>query len=265
MRVMAAINVSPESFYSASVARTRRALAARVRQAATEGADFIDLGAMSTAPYRRTWIAEEEERKRLVAAVQVASGESDLPVSVDTQRAAVAEAALAAGARIVNDVSGLAADPRMGEVVRQAEGVILMAHEEGPSHEPPLRLVRRLLRACLARARRAGIAAQRIVLDPGIGFFRQAIVPWYEFDVLVLAHLEQLRPLGHPLLVGASRKSFLGRLAGREDPEQRLPGSLAAATVAVLHGAHIVRAHDVGPTVDAVRVAEAIRAARRAR
>lgn len=265
VRVMAAINVSAESFYSGSVARGRRALVARVRQAAGEGAHFIDLGAMSTAPYRRTWIPEEEERKRMVAAVRVACGESDLPVSVDTQRAAVAEAALEAGARILNDVSGLAADPLMGEVARAAEGLIVMAREEGASDEPPLVLVERLLRAALGRARRAGVADRRVVVDPGIGFFRHAKVRWFEFDVAVLARLERLRRLGRPLLVGVSRKSFLGRITGREDPAERLAGSLAGAALAVWNGAHIVRAHDVGPTVDAVRVAEAIRASRGAR
>ncbi len=261
VRLMAAINVSPESFYSGSVARGQRALAARVRKLTEEGADFIDLGAMSTAPYRAGWIEEEEERKRLVAAVKVACAESALPISVDTQRASVAEAALEAGARILNDVSGLSADPRMGRVAQCFEGVILMANERGPSRLPPLALVGRLLRQALERARQAGVAAGRVVVDPGIGFFRQAFLPWYEFDVTVLAGLGRLRRLGRPILVGASRKSFLGKWTGRQDPSERLAASVAAAAVAVLHGAHIVRTHDVAPTCDAVRIAEAVRAA----
>lgn len=258
VRVMAAINVSPESFYAASVARHHRALAARVRQAEREGAAFIDLGAMSTAPYRSGWIDAEEERKRLVAAVAVVRGETDLPISVDTQRASVAAAALAAGARIVNDVSGLAADPEMGDVAAAAEGVVLMAQPLRGQRQPPVRWAEVLLRACLARARRAGVAARRIVLDPGIGFYRVARQPWFEVDVALLRDLRRLRRLRHPLLVGVSRKSFLGKLTGRESPEERLPASLAAAALAVRHGAAIVRTHDVGATVDAVRVAEAV-------
>ncbi len=258
IRVMAAINVSPESFYSASVARGRRQLAQRARQVTDEGASFIDLGAMSTAPYRAGWIDPTEERRRLVAAINVVRDETNLPISVDTQRAQVAEAALAAGARIVNDVSGLAADPLMGRVARQAEGIILMAQPTKPSTEPPVRLVRRLLRACLARAERAHLPMSRIVLDPGIGFYRLSSHPWFEVDVAILAALRRFRTLGHPLLVGASRKSFLGEITGRKDPAERLPASLAAATIAALHGAAIIRAHDVAPTMDALAVAGAV-------
>lgn len=260
VRVMAAINVSPESFYSGSVARGRRALAARVRQATVEGADFLDLGAMSTAPYRAGWIEEAEERRRLVAAVRVARQESPLPISVDTQRASVAEAALEAGAQIINDVSGLAADPRMAAVAKAAAGLIVMAKESRPSREPPLALVCRLLRAALARAKKAGVSLAHVAVDPGIGFFRRAQLPWFEFDIALLRGLSRLRRLERPILVGVSRKSFLGRLTGRTDPEERLAASLAAATVAVLNGAHIVRAHDVAATVDACRVAQALRA-----
>ncbi|GIW45926.1 MAG: dihydropteroate synthase [Candidatus Binatia bacterium] len=257
-RLMAAINVSPESFFAASVARSHRVLAQRVREATEAGASFIDLGAMSTAPYRKGWIPAEEERRRLVAAVRVARAETHLPLSVDTQRAEVAAAALAAGARIVNDVSGLAADPEMADIARQAEGVVLMAQPTTRELRPTLVLVEQLLRACLRRARQARIATERIVLDPGIGFYRLASRPWFEVDLDILRHLQRFRRFGRPLLVGASRKSFLGKITGRDDPNERLPASLAAAAIAVLHGASVIRAHDVAPTRDAVRVAEAV-------
>jgi dihydropteroate synthase len=257
--VIGAINVSPESFYSASVARGRKALAQRAAQMVADGAAIIDLGAMSTAPYRHTWIDAAEELRRLLPALEVVRDAVGVPVSVDTQRAAVAAAALDAGASIINDISGLGADKEMGAVARRAAGVILMARETGPSTLAPIAVVSRLLRACLRRAQAARLLPRRIVLDPGIGFFRQGQVPWDQFDCAVLHDLGKLTRLGHPLLVGVSRKSFIGRLTGRADPAERLSGSVAAAAVAVMNGAHLIRAHDVAATVDAVRVAEAIR------
>jgi len=116
-----------------------------------------------------------------------------------------------------------------------------------------------LLRRALRRADAAGIGAERIVLDPGVGFFRRGILPWYEFDCVILAELHRFRRLGRPLLVGPSRKSFIGRLAQRDDPVQRLHGSLAAVSVAVYNGAALIRTHDAGATLDAARVASAIR------
>jgi dihydropteroate synthase len=262
VRIVGAINVSPESFYGASVARGRRAVQQMARRMVAEGADLIDVGAMGTAPYRETAISEAEERRRMVAAVRAVRAVVDVPISADTQRSGVAAAALAAGATVINDVSGLGDDPEMGAVMRRAGGVILMAREEAPATGPPIPLIVRLLRRCLQRAARARIARHRIVLDPGIGFFRQAGVPWYAFDCQVLAQLERLRRLGHPLLVGVSRKSFIGKLTGQADPGARLWGSLGATAVAVYHGAALVRTHDVAATRDAVRVAEALRAAR---
>jgi len=138
--------------------------------------------------------------------------------------------------------------------------VILMARAREPSATPPLPLIATLLRAALARARAQRIAPRRIVLDPGIGFFRRAAVPWYALDCQLLAQLGRLRRLGRPLLVGISRKSFIGKLTGHADPTQRLYGSLGAAAIAVYNGAALIRTHDVAATVDAVRVAEAIRA-----
>jgi dihydropteroate synthase len=174
----------------------------------------------------------------------------------------VAAAALDAGAAVINDVSGLSRDAGMAKVARQAMGVILMAAEERVSREPPVRMVASLLRGCLRRAQAGGIDRQRIVLDPGIGFFRRAAVPWYQFDCLVLSQLSRLRQLRRPLLVGVSRKSFIGKLTGRTDPAERLAGSLAAAAIAVYNGAALIRAHDVGATRDAVRIAAALHAAR---
>ena len=192
-------------------------------------------------------------------AVKVVAAAVRVPVLADTTHATVAAAALASGARIVNDVSGLRGDRAMADIAAQGEGVVLMASPTGESGGAPLEIVRRLLSDSLERAQRAGIARDAIVLDPGIGFFTASGVPATEFNCAILDQLEALSVLGCPFLVGVSRKSFIGRLSGRTDAADRLPGSLAAAAVAVYNGAAIIRTHDVAATRDAVRVAEAIR------
>lgn len=261
VRIVGAINVSPESFYAGSVARSRAALQRLAVRMVEEGADLLDIGAMSTAPYVKGAIGEDEERRRLVAGVRAVRQVVTVPISVDTQRGSVAAAGLDAGAQVVNDVSGLGYDNDMGNVARQAQGVILMASEERASREAPVTMVAALLRQCLRRARAARIERQHIILDPGVGFFRRAALPWYEVDCLLLAHLSKLRQLRQPLLVGVSRKSFIGKLTGRADPGDRMWGSIAAAALAAYNGAALIRTHDVAASRDAVRVATAVRAA----
>jgi dihydropteroate synthase len=258
VRVMAVLNVSPESFYPGSVRGDAAALREAARRAVEEGADLIDVGARSSAPYGDTAVPLDEEVRRMTWAVEAVAAAVRVPVSADTSRAPVAAAALAAGARIVNDVSGLRGDPAMADMAAQAQGVVLMASPDGADDEP-LALVRRLLADSLARAARAGIAPGDIVLDPGIGFFTSAAVPALPFNCAVLRRLAELDALGHPLLIGVSRKRFIGALTGRIDPAERLAGSLAATAAAVLRGAAVIRTHDVAATCDAVRVAEALR------
>ncbi len=273
--VMGAINVSPESFYRGSVRREADDLVATALGMVDAGAALIDVGARSTAPYLATAVTEDEEITRLARAVEALAAKLPVPVSADTASARVARAALEAGAQIVNDVSGLR-DPAMGALVHaHARGLVLMASASPagagspsstarlPGPVDPVEHVRALLAQALERARAAGVAEGRIVLDPGIGFFRDEGLPWDEWDVRVLAGLERLQTLGRPLAVAVSRKSFLGAITGRARPEDRLAGSLAAAAGAVLHGAALVRAHDVAETIDAVRVAERLRQARR--
>ncbi len=259
VRLMAVINVSPESFYAGSVKRDAGALRAAAQRAAAEGADFIDVGAMSTAPYLQTRVPDDEELRRMTWALEVIGRAVTVPLSADTTRAAVAAAAIESGARIINDVNGLRGDPAMAAVAARAEGLVVVASAApGMRRASPSR-VRALLAAALRRARRAGIAERQIVLDPGIGFFPGVAPPPEVLNCRLLDRLEALAVLGRPLLVGVSRKSFIGKLTGRPDPADRLAGSLAAAAVAVYNGAAIVRAHDVAATRDAVRVAAAIR------
>ena len=262
--VVGALNLSPASFYPGSVTRTRDTLLERAESMVAAGAAFLDVGAMSTAPYLDGRMEAAEEADRLGEAVELLVGKLGVPVSADTSRLGPARAALQAGARIINDVRGLADEPALARAVAAAgAGLIVMASERG-GHEgmAPVETVLEYLTESLTRAAEAGITADHIVIDPGLGFFRRRGMPWHEWDCRVLAGLPELRALGRPVCVGASRKSFIGALApGADDPAHRLPGSLAAATAAVLGGAQLIRTHDVAETVQAVRVAEAIRRA----
>lgn len=260
VRVMAVLNVSPESFYQGSVRTNLEHLAETAQAMTSIGANIIDIGAMSTAPYLKTHISVEEEAERLVRAVEAVASCVTVSISADTQRAEPARAALAAGARIINDVSGLKHDPAMAGLVATSDvGVIVMASEKTPRTGTPMARIHTALEESLQIATHAGIRRDHIVLDPGIGFFRQPEIPWDEWDCTVLRELSSLRSLGFPLLVGVSRKSFIGKILNQPDAKDRLIGSLACAAIAVYNGAHIIRTHDVKETVEAVRIAERLR------
>jgi dihydropteroate synthase len=262
--VVGALNVSPESFYSGSVVEDADRLLLAAQAMARAGAAWLDVGAMSTAPYREARIPAAQEADRLHWAVGLLTAKLDLPVSADTSRVLPARAALEAGARMINDVTGLASDPSLARLTAEAGvGLVLVASPAAaPPPGDPVATVRASLSVSLGLARAAGIPEDRILVDPGIGFFRGATIDWPEWDCRVLAGLPALRALGRPLYVGVSRKSFIGALAGVDDPAQRLPGTLAATAAAVLRGAHVIRAHDVAETAQAVRIAQAIRRAR---
>jgi dihydropteroate synthase len=265
--VMGIVNVTPDSFSDGGRFLAPDAAIAHARRLIAEGADLVDLGAESTRPGAEPVPAEEQIR-RLLPALEALAADGAC-VSVDTASAAVARRALAAGAAVVNDVSALG-DPEMPGVVAEAGAGLVLMHMRGtprtmqqdPHYGDAAREVREWLGARLAGARRAGIAAERVALDPGIGFGK---TPRHNFELL--ARLEELAALGRPVLVGVSRKSFLGKQEGEGlpdlPPDQRLDGGLAATAVAVFLGARIVRTHDVAATVRAVRIADRLRAARR--
>jgi dihydropteroate synthase len=262
--VAGVLNVSPESFYAGSVVAAADRLLAAGEAMVRAGAAWLDVGAMSTAPYLETRIPEALEAERLQWAVALLTSKLGAAVSADVSRAEPARAALGAGARMVNDVTGLVGDPALARLVADAgAALIVMASPvsvPAPGPEGPVETVRDALARSLAIARAGGIPDERILVDPGIGFFRGGA--WPDWDCRVLAGLTRLRGLGRPLHVGVSRKSFIGAVAGVADPGDRLPGTLAATTAAVAGGAHVIRAHDVAETVQAVRVAQAIRRAR---
>ena len=260
VRIVGIVNVGPASFYHRSVVNGRAALRRRARSMVAAGADMLDIGARSTAPYLSDSISLDEEAALLADAVATIRSAVSVPLSADTFHPVPLQAALEAGATVTNDVHGLA-DPRVAELVRRYHtGLILMAHPLDRTYAPnALETVTERLQAGLAAALLAGIDAERIVLDPGIGFFRQDDPPWYEWDGTILRGLNTLHSLGRPLLIGVSRKSFIGQIANEPDPANRLPGSLAATTIAIKNGASMIRTHDVKQTAQAARIAQWLR------
>lgn len=254
--VMGVINMTPDSFSDGGLYADAGAAVRAGLRMIEEGADIVDVGGESTRP---GYVAVDagEELKRALPVIAGLVRQTDIPVSIDTYKAAVAEAALEQGARMVNDIWGLQRDPDMAGVVAAAGAAIILMHNR-ERVEPAIDIlddIRVFFANSLARARAAGIREDRIVLDPGIGFGKTL-----EQNLSVLARIEELHELGFPILLGTSRKSFIGRLSPSE-PRERLPGTLAANVFAVLGRVAILRVHDVAAHVQALRVAEAIRGA----
>ena len=265
--IMGIVNVTPDSFSDGGRYLDPGAAIAHARRLIAEGAEVIDLGAESTRPGAEPVPAEEQVR-RLLPVLDALAGDAVACLSVDTSSAAVAAKALAAGARVVNDVTALG-DPGMAAVVAESRAGVVLMHMRGtpgtmqidPRYDDVAREVGDWLGARLESARREGVEAERVALDPGVGFGK---TPRHNFELL--ARFDELARHGRPLVVGVSRKSFLGKVAEPDlPPDQRLEGGLAATAVAVLLGARVVRTHDVAATVRAVRIAERLRAARRQR
>ena len=255
VRIMGVINLSSESFYKGSVSEPEHVIATAQRMVA-EGADMLDVGARSTWPLADK-ITKEEERRRLIPALELLVDNVDVPISVDTQFADLARESLEFGAHIINDVSGLTMDPAMVEVASEFGcPVVVMASEKIPGDPLGMDAVMSSLDGIIRKSEDAGISPDRIIIDPAIGKWLPEKAPRYDFETL--GQLERLKVLGKPVLVAISRKSFIGEVLDKPATE-RLMGSIAATAIAVYKGAHIIRTHDVADTADAVRVAEAIR------
>jgi dihydropteroate synthase len=261
--VMGVLNVTPDSFSDGGQFLDPARAVARAQELAAEGADIIDVGGESTRPGGAA-VGVEEELRRVVPVIEALAGRVSIPVSVDTTKAAVARAALDAGAAIINDISGLRFDPALAEEAARAGAGLVLMHSRG-THEtlhslPPvtdiLPEVARGLRRSIEEALRRGVARECVALDPGIGFGKSQ-----EQNVELLARLDRLAAefADFPLLVGTSRKRFVGALTGGAAPSARLHGTMATVTAAVLRGAHLVRVHDVRAAVETVRVADAIK------
>ena len=264
--VMGVLNVTPDSFSDGGEFSDVETAVAHARQMAAAGADIIDVGGESTRPGAAP-VSVEEELERVIPVVErLSARQKSRPplISVDTTKAVVAERALEAGARIVNDISALRCDRRMAGVVGEhGAGVVLMhmqgtpqTMQENPRYAEVLGEVLGFLRARIAFALDRGIGREQIAIDPGIGFGKTV-----EHNLELLAHLDELRTLGCAVLLGTSRKSFIGQVLNRP-PHERLWGTVATVAWAIAQGANVVRVHDVAEAADVVRMVEAIRHAR---
>jgi dihydropteroate synthase len=262
--VMGVLNVTPDSFSDGG--RFFDADRA-VEQALTmerEGADLLDIGGESTRP-GSAGVSAKEELARVLPVLQALRGRIKIPVSIDTQKSEVADAALDAGAQIINDISGLQNDPRIAEVAARRRVPLILMHrrgeprtmQAGPFARDVMEDVAQGLRKSAGVARKAGVRKSQIILDPGIGFGK-SFAQNYE----ILQNLARLAKLGYPLLVGTSRKGFLGVTFARDDkpapPEGRIWGTAATVTASILNGAHIVRVHDVAEMVQVARAADCV-------
>jgi dihydropteroate synthase len=260
--VMGVLNVTPDSFSDGGQFFSFDRAIAHTEQMIAEGADIIDIGGESTRPGSE-FVSEEEELRRVIPIIERLAAKGSVPISIDTTKSSVARASLKAGAEIVNDISGLRFDPAIAdEVARAGAGLVLM-HSRGtpktmqqlPPVEDILSEVIDGLRQSVAVAEQHSVQRESIAIDPGIGFGKTA-----EQNLELIAKLDQLKRefAQFPILVGTSRKSFIGKLLDDAPADARLHGTIASVAACVLKGAHIVRVHDVGPAIDAIRIVDAI-------
>ena len=266
VRIMGILNTSPESFYKKSISTSRQRIVNAVHRMEDEGADFIDVGGMSTAPYLSTMVSEKTEVSRIIKAVKIIQQASNLPISVDTCRSVIAREALELGVDIINDVTGLKYDHMMPKIIEKYRpSLVLCAYSKKTITGNQLLKTKYLLRESLKIAKsEAKIPRTKIVLDPAIGFFRKKgrnsfftkiNSDWVKRDLLILENLRSIK-LNNPILVSVSNKSFIGKILKKQNPSDRLAGSLAAEAVCVLNGADIIRTHNVSETREAVTVAQ---------
>ncbi|OGP99359.1 MAG: dihydropteroate synthase [Deltaproteobacteria bacterium RBG_16_55_12] len=257
---MGIVNVTPDSFSDGGrYLDPEKAIAHGIRLA-QEGADIIDVGGESTRPGSRP-LSAQEEMGRVLPVIRGLSRAVSIPISVDTYKADVARAALDEGADIVNDISALRFDPGMAPLIAAEKVPVVLMHMQGtpqtmqrrPYYQNVVEEVKEFLSGRIRFALGAGVGAERIIIDPGIGFGKEL-----DHNLALLRGLPALASLGRPILVGPSRKSFVGKLLD-VGPEERLEGSLAASVAAVLAGAHMIRTHDVKETLRAIRIADALR------
>lgn len=257
--VMGIVNVTPDSFSDGGKFLDADAAVAHALELAAQGAEILDIGGESTRPNAEP-VNEAEELRRVIPVIEKLAAKIKIPLSIDTMKPAVARAALAAGASIVNDVAANRSDDAMWKVVSEFRAGYICMHAQGspttmqknPAYKNVVREVGEFFSERLEKLNACGVSSDQIAFDPGIGFGKTL-----EHNLQLLAGLRSFTNLRRPLLLGVSRKSFIGKLFGAE-VENRLPASLACATLAVASGAQIIRAHDVTETVQAVRMAEAI-------
>ncbi len=258
--VMGILNVTPDSFSDGGRFLDSRQAIEQGLQMVRDGAEIIDVGGESSRPGADV-VPAEEELKRVVPVIKALSRETDCLLSVDTRKARVAQEALAAGAHIINDITALTFDPSMPAVARDSGAGVILMHMRGdpktmqiePKYGNVVKEVAGYLRGRIRQLKEQGVLTDAIAVDPGIGFGKTV-----EHNVSLLARLDELAGLGRPVVVGLSRKSFIGKITGRE-VQDRLPGSLAAMAYAIRRGAHVIRVHDVKESCDVARLVDILR------
>ena len=265
VRIMGILNTSPESFYKKSINTTRMKIRNTVIQMENDGADFIDVGGMSTAPYLSTNVSEKIESARILNAVKIIQDSTNLPISVDTCRSSVAKNALENDVEIINDISGLKYDKKMKDVISKFQpSVILCAYDSKTiSGVTMVNTTKRLLADSLKIVKKSNISDKKIILDPAIGFFRKTgkgkfftkiKTDWIKRDLSVIKNLNSIK-MNYPILISVSNKSIIGNLLEKENPSDRLFGSITAEAICVFNGANIIRTHNVVATKDAITIA----------
>jgi len=260
---MGILNTSPESFYKKSIKTTKQNISNTIKKMELDGADFIDVGGMSTAPYLSTLVSEKAEFNRISNAIKIIQNVSNLPISVDTCRASVAKSALDLGVDIINDISGLKYDHKMIDIISNYNpSLILCAFNSKRVSGNAITLTKNLLKKSVDILKKIGFPSNKIVLDPAIGFFRKSgngpfftkiRSDWFARDLQIIQNLNSIKQQ-YPILISVSNKSFIGKLLRKENPSDRLFGSIAAEVISVLNGADVIRTHNVLETKDAIEV-----------
>ena len=264
VRIMGILNTSPESFYKKSINTSRTKIKNAVIQMENDGADFIDVGGMSTAPYLSTMISEKIESKRVLDAIKIIQNTTNLPISVDTCRSNVAKIALENDVEIINDISGLKYDKNMKNVISKFQpSLILCAYDSKTILGNSINSTKKLFKSSLKIAKDCQIPDKKIVLDPAIGLFRKTgkgkfftkiKTDWVDRDLSIIKNLNSFK-MKYPILISVSNKSLIGNLLQKENPSDRLFGSITAEAICVLNGANIIRTHNVMATRDAITIA----------
>jgi dihydropteroate synthase len=256
---MGVLNVTPDSFSDGGRYFNPDKAIGQGIALASDGADIIDIGGESTRPYSE-WVSEEEELERVVPVIAALSKEIDKPISIDTCKASVAEAALKAGASIINDISALRFDRDMAFVAAEAGVPVILMHMQGtpgnmqekPFYQSLIPEILDFLKAAIDSGLSAGIKREMIIIDPGVGFGKN-----FDHNVEIIRDLDKFAALDMPILLGTSRKSFIGRILGK-DPDERDIGTMATVSAGIINGAHIVRVHNVRMAVDTAKVIDEI-------
>jgi len=268
--IMGILNISPESFYKNSIKSTKSQISNSLIEMEEEGTDIIDIGGMSTAPYLKTIVSEKIESERIIKTIKIIQNLSNIPISVDTCRASVANNALELGVDVINDISGLKYDKNMPKIIeRYTPSVILCSYGKKLVKGNSILETKQFLNESIKIAKNAGIAKEKIVVDPAIGFFRRSSdvknkLPytkissdWAQRDIEIIRNLKSLKT-NFPILISISNKSFLGKLLGKKFPDDRNTGTAIAEMLSIINGASIIRTHNPKMTADVIKFTKAL-------